>query len=175
MLAEGFEEIEALAFVDILRRAKIDVVTVSISDNPVVCGAHKISVVSDMCISELSTDNLDGVVLPGGIPGTFNLINSELIVNILNYAYESNKYIGAICAAPLVLGRLGFLKGKNATCYPGFENELTEAKYTGEKVVTDGMIITSKGAGTAQNFAHAFVSVLKGKDVADEIISAMQY
>ena len=174
-LANGFEEIEALGFVDILRRAEIDVQTVSIYNTNEVRGSHNISVLADICIDAIDIKTIDAVVLPGGMPGTLNLQDSDSVNSILDYAVSSKKYVGAICAAPMVLGQLGYLKGRRATCYPGFEDKLIDATVTNEKVVSDDIFITSKGAGTMQDFAHCFVTLLKNKSTADKIISAMQY
>lgn len=174
-LANGFEEIEALAFTDILRRAEIKVSTVSINDNNVVTGSHDISVVADETINNVNKKHIDAIILPGGMPGTLNLQACGEIISLIKYAADNNKYIGAICAAPMILGQLGLLEGKKATCYPGFEKYLTGAITTGERVVKDGIFITSKGAGTVQDFAHCFVTILKDEEVADKVISSMQY
>lgn len=174
-LAEGFEEIEALAFVDILRRADIDVKTVSIYDDNYVNGAHNISVNADLTINELNYNDISGVVLPGGIPGTPNLLNSEKVKNAIKYSIDNRLYVGAICAAPMILGKLGYLEGKCATSYPDFQKELTGATVLQTNVVKDGNIITSRGAGTAHDFAFEFVKAIKSPDLADKIRSAMQY
>ena len=174
-LAEGFEEIEALAFVDILRRADIDVKTVSIYDDNYVNGAHNISVNADLTINELNYNDISGVVLPGGIPGTPNLLNSDKVKNVIKYSIDNNLYVGAICAAPMILGKLGYLDGKCATSYPDFQKELTGATVLQTNVVKDGNIITSRGAGTAHDFAFEFVKAIKSPDLADKIRSAMQY
>ena len=174
-LANGFEEIEALGFVDILRRAEIEVNTVSIYKTKEVCGSHGIKVISDITSDLINKSELDAVVLPGGMPGTLNLQADSNVTEILEYAFKNNKYIGAICAAPMILGQLGYLKGKKATSYPGFEDKLIGADATGERVVKDGIFITSKGAGTVQDFAHCFISVLKDKETASNVIASMQY
>jgi len=175
LLANGFEEIEALAFTDILRRAEIDVRTVSITSDKQVSGSHGITVLSDITISQVNISDLTAVVLPGGMPGTLNLKGSTQVTELLEYAHSNNKYIGAICAAPMVIGEMGILKHKKATCYPGFEKHLIGADVVNEKVVIDGKVITSKGAGTVADFAHGFVTELKDKKTADNIISSMQY
>ena len=174
-LAEGFEEIEALAFVDILRRADIDVKTVSIYDEINVIGAHNITVKADLTVNNINFGDLTGIVLPGGIPGTPNLLNSEKVKNAIKYSMENNLYVGAICAAPMILGKLGYLDGKCATSYPDYQKELTGATVLQTNVVKDGNIITSRGAGTAHDFAFEFVKAIKGSDLADKIRSAMQY
>lgn len=174
-LANGFEEIEALGFTDILRRADIEVSTVSINDDAIVTGSHGISVVADTTINDISMELIDAVVLPGGMPGTLNLQKSDRVNEIIDYVIENQKIVGAICAAPMVLGEKGLLMNKNATCYPGFEEKLIGACATGEKVVKDDIFVTSKGAGTVQDFAHCFIKIFKGEEIADKIISSMQY
>ncbi|NLK69807.1 MAG: DJ-1/PfpI family protein [Clostridiaceae bacterium] len=174
MLADGFEEIEALSVVDVLRRANIDVCTVSISDSKTVTGAHKISVVSDILISDADLNNADMVVLPGGMPGTTNLDNNDILQEGLSFRVKNTKWIAAICAAPMILGKKGYLKGLEAVCFPGFEKDLIGATIKNENVVISENFITSKGPGTALDFALAIVSVLKDKDIAKEIKSSMQ-
>lgn len=174
-LANGFEEIEALAFVDILRRADIDVKTASIYSDYNVTGAHKIQVKSDLNINELDLNTITGVVLPGGIPGTPNLLDSNDVKKAIEYAINNNLYVGAICAAPMILGKLGYLNGKCATSYPDFQKELDGATVLQTNVVKDGNIITSRGAGTAHDFAFEFVKAIKNGDLANSIKSAMQY
>ena len=174
-LAEGFEEIEALAVVDILRRAQIRIDTVSISENYEVKGSHNIKVISDLNISEFNADNYDGFILPGGLPGTTNLENCDIVKDTLIWANNKGKYICAICAAPSVLGKLELLNGKNATCYPGYEDSLIGAKHSTQKVVFDKNAITSKGAGTAHDFAFEIVKLFRGNNVAEDIKNAMQY
>ncbi len=175
LLANGFEEIEALGFVDILRRADIDVFTVSVNEDKSATGSHNITVTADIKVNDIVKESMSAVVLPGGMPGTLNLQSDKRVIELIKYAVDNEKYVGAICAAPMVLGELGLLQGRKATCYPGFENKLSGAEATGEKVVIDGQFITSRGAGTMQNFAHCFVSVLKNTEIADKIISDMQY
>lgn len=175
MLAEGFEEIEALAFVDILRRADIAVSTVSINSSKVVKGSHGIEVIADNVIADIDRKQLEAIVLPGGMPGTLNLKASAEVISLIEWASDNDKTIGAICAAPMVLGELNLLNGKRATCFPGFEKYLTGAMVTGDKVSIDGKIITAKGAGAASDFAHAFICKFKDRKTADEIIATMQY
>ena len=175
MLAEGFEEIEALAFVDILRRAGIETQTVSIANGNPVTGAHNIRVMADIMLCELDRDTMDGIVLPGGMPGAMHLKDSREVADLLQYANAQDKLIGAICAAPMVLGALGLLAGKKATCYPGYESELHGATACEARVVEDGMIITSMGPGTTADFASAFVRRICGAPAADTILASMQY
>lgn len=174
MLADGFEEIEALAFTDILRRANIDVELISADNTHTVRGAHNINVVADKLLKDI-TETADGIVLPGGLPGTYNLRDNTTIQQMLLEYNQKGKLVAAICAAPSVLGGLNILNGKNATCYPSFEDKLTGATVAEDKVVTDGNIITSRGAGTAHEFAFKFVEILVNKDKADELRGSMLY
>lgn len=174
-LANGFEEIEALAPVDLLRRAGVQVLTVAIEKGGAkgreVTGAHGISVLADIAEQDfvLPTDT-QMIVLPGGMPGATNLDESPLVDGVLYTAHERGAYLCAICAAPLVLGHRGYLEGVRATCYPGFEGELDGAQYVSEiSVVRDGKIITAPGMGTAQQFGLALVEALCGKETAENI------
>ena len=175
MLATGFEEIEALAFTDILRRAGIDVKTVSVYDEKVVTGSHGISVVADMVASEADENQMTAVVLPGGLPGTYNLRDSDAVKNFIKFASANNKLMGAICAAPYVYDTLGYLDDVKATVNPGFKSEMKFATLVDERVVVDGNFITSQGPGTAHEFSAAFITALKSQKEADELISEMLY
>ncbi len=168
-LAEGFEEIEALCPLDLLRRAGVDVKTVAVGNNKTVAGAHNISVVADMCEGEYSDENPDMVILPGGMPGTLNLDSSDTVHRALDFALREESYIAAICAAPSILGKRGILKGKEAICYPGFEDKLTGANISKNRVVVDGRIITAAGMGVALEFGLVLVALLCGKDKADAL------
>ncbi len=159
-LAEGFEEIEALTVVDILRRDNILTETVSITQNKEVTGSHMISVKADRTIDEIQLKDAAMLVLPGGMPGTLNLKACEKLTNMLHEFNDTNRHIAAICAAPTIFGELGFLNGKMATCYPGMENKLTGAKLSTEEVVTDGNITTSRGMGTAIPFALELLKIM---------------
>lgn len=171
-LADGFEEIEALATVDILRRANVEVVTVGVgSKTPV--GAHGIPVCADITEKELDLTAIDGVVLPGGMPGTTNLEASAVVQSAISYAAERGLLLAAICAAPSILGHGGYLHGKHATCYPGFETDLRGA-ILGKDVVVDGNIITASGAGVAVDFALALVRYLVSAEMADAIRGGIQ-
>ncbi|MBR2471937.1 MAG: DJ-1/PfpI family protein [Clostridia bacterium] len=172
-LAEGFEEIEALATVDILRRAGMDVGTVSVTGEREVTGAHAITVTAD--ITEINLDDVDAVILPGGMPGTLNLKASDKVQDAIKYSFDNNKLMCAICAAPLVFGGAGFLKGKKAACYPGFEPELIGADVVYEPVVRDGNIITSRGAGTAHLFAFEILKYFGKEKEAAELYKGMIY
>lgn len=172
-LAEGFEEIEALETVDILRRAGIDAITVSISNDKKVKGAHNIFVEADTILSETALDGAAALVLPGGMPGASNLNASVTLKEALLQQYREGRIVAAICAAPLVLGGLGLLKGRNATCYPGFEDYLIGAKVTGEDSVTDGNVITGKGPGLVFKFGLSIVTAIRGTAVAEEVAAGM--
>lgn len=162
-LAEGFEEVEALTVVDVLRRAGINVETVGVMGS-VVSSAHGVRVMADKKLLEVNADEYDGIVLPGGSPGYLNLGKSSKIIEILNRFDSAGKLIAAICGAPSVLAKAGILERKKATIHPGMEKELPHPR--GEKVVVDGNVITSQAAGTAMDFALAIVEALQGRDKA---------
>ena len=175
MLAEGFEEIEALTVVDLLRRAEIDVKTVALSGEPVVKGAHGISVCADIPFAEADLAEAEMVVLPGGMPGTTNLDQDSRLGDALLQRHGQEHLIAAICAAPMVLGHLGILKGRRATIYRGMEAELEGAAHVDEPVVSDGHITTSQGPGTAMEFALQLIRILKGAAVSDEVRDGILY
>lgn len=156
-LAEGFEEMEALFPVDILRRGGVDVQTVGVTGKTVT-GSHGISVTADITLAEATTEHLVGVVLPGGLPGTTNLEASLEVQAFLDYANENGLLIAAICAAPSVLGKKKLLEGKCAVCYPGFEEHLSGATVLDQSVVRDGNVITARGAGAAADFGFALLT-----------------
>lgn len=168
-LAEGFEEIEAISIIDVLRRAGFSVRIVSVTGNQQVKGAHEIVVQADKLFEELDYNLIDMLILPGGMPGTRNLQAHQGLRDRIKEFHKNNKPLGAICAAPLVLGDLGILKGKKATCYPGFEEELKGAQVTGNAVEKDGNIITGKGAGVAIDFAIEITAMLKTRSFAEEL------
>lgn len=173
-LANGFEETEAIAPIDILRRAELEVVTVGIGEE-IITGSHGISVIPDITeVDFVPDEKLDMIVLPGGMPGTLGLEKSRTVGDAIDYCIKNDKYIGAICAAPSILGRKGLLEGKKATCFPGFEDFLLGAEYTGEAVVQDGMIITAKGAGVAVEFGLKLAEVMKSPASAAKIKAALQ-
>lgn len=172
-LAEGFEETEALAALDVMRRAKLDVKTVGVTGE-LVTSSHKVCVKADITPNEVSYDDIEGAVLPGGMPGTLNLEKSDCVIDCVKYCYDNGKIVAAICAAPSILGHLGMLKGRKATCFPGFEAELDGAEYTAAPVETDGNVITGKGAGCAVLFGHAIVSKTLSKEAADKVTGDMQ-
>ncbi len=173
-LADGFEELEAIAPIDMLLRSGVDVKTVGIGADTVK-GSHGISVVCDLNEKDVVlSDELEGIILPGGMPGTLNLEESETVQKAIDFAAEKNLLICAICAAPSVLGHKGILKGKKATAFPGFENDLEGAVETDSFVVRDGQIITARGAGVALEFGLEIVAALKDKDTADNLSKTIQ-
>ena len=173
-LAPGFEETEAIAPIDLLRRAKIDVLTVGVGAKQIT-GSHGIPFVCDLTDDAIVLDDtLSGVILPGGMPGTINLENSDSVQRALDYCFENGKLLCAICAAPSVLGHKGFLTGKTAIAFPGFEADLKGAVLSETPVAVDGNIITAKGAGCALDFGFTIVSPVQSKEDADHIASSMQ-
>ena len=174
-LATGAEEIEALATVDILRRAGLSVEIVSITNNRMVTGAHGIRVEADSLLKDVEFFDAEMLILPGGMPGATNLAAcDDLIERIRDHVYLGRP-VAAICAAPLVLGRMGLLEGKRATCYPGFEGELKGATCTGALVEQDGLFITGKGPAAAFEFGYTIVERLKDKATADALREGMLY
>lgn len=168
-LANGFEEIEALATVDILRRAEIPVQTVSITNNVVVTGAHNIPVTADTTFDKTNFSDVEVLVLPGGMPGAKHLNEHEGVKSLIKEFNDKGNLIAAICAAPMVLGGLGLLDDKKATCYPGFESELIGAKSTNESVVSDNNITTGRGPGLAFDFALSLVEQIAGIATRKEV------
>ncbi len=174
-LADGFEETEALTTVDILRRAALDVQTVAVKKaGNLVTSSHNITVSADVNQNDITEENLEGVILPGGMPGTLNLENSAVVVEYTAYCADNNLIIGAICAAPSVLGKMNLLNGRKATCFPGFEKFLKNAKYTPEFTVCDGNIVTAKGMGATIPFALKLTELFKGKAVAESVQASLQ-
>lgn len=172
-LANGFEETEAITPIDMLRRAEKKVVTVGIGDN-IVVSSHGIPVVTDTIIQEAPlTDDLEMIVLPGGMPGTLNLEKSEYVQQAIDFCMEKNIPIGAICAAPSILGHKGILKGRKAVCYQGFEAQLDGAEVGTDAVAVDGNIITARGAGVAMQFALALVEKAVSKAESDRQFRAV--
>lgn len=172
-LAFGFEETEAITIIDVLRRAEFDVTTVSITGFHKVTGAHRIGIEADRLFEEADFEDADMIILPGGMPGTSNLQAHQALNEQLISFYEKGKHIGAICAAPMILGSLGFLKGRRAVCYPGFESKLLEATVLSDPFVVDGNIITGRGVGTALAFSLEIVRIFKGEEEALNLRSAL--
>lgn len=174
-LANGFEEIEGLTVVDLLRRANIDIIMVSITGSEFVTSSHQITIKADVLFEQIYFQDADMLVLPGGMPGTKNLSEHEGLDQLLKSFHMKGKKLSAICAAPSVLGSKGLLQGKNVTCFPGFEDSLIGAQVKNTAVVADGNIITSKGMGTSIDFALAIVKSLESEEVAAKIANAIQY
>lgn len=172
--AEGYEEIEALTVVDMCRRAGIETQMVSVTKELTVKGSHNIPVVMDKTIEETAFEQLDMIVLPGGMPGTKNLEQVSVLMEQVKAFFENGKYVAAICAAPSVFGHLGILQGKKACCYPGFEEELIGANVSMASCEKDGNVITARGMGCAIDFSVAIINALcgdgKGECVAEQII-----
>lgn len=173
ILADGFEETEAIAPIDIMKRAGYDVKTVYIKDKEVK-GAHGITVTADMPICEAEKEKTELLMLPGG-PGHENLLNDSNVISLMKYAAENDKYIASICAAPSIPGRYGLLSGKKAVCFPGYEKYLSGAEISSDKAVIDGKMITAKGAGAAMEFGFLIVEALSGKKASDELKRVMQF
>lgn len=174
-LAEGFEEIEGLTVVDILRRAGVETVMISITGQKEVHGSHKIGVLADCLYEEVEFSELDGIVLPGGMPGTTNLGNHSGVNEAVKSFAENGKLVAAICAAPSVLGQAGILEGKKAACYPGFEDKLTGAEVVYEEVAEAGNVITSRGMGTAILFGLRLTAYLVSEQKAKELAEGIIY
>ena len=174
-LADGFEEVEALTTVDVLRRAGIDVKTVSVTGSKSVKGTHDVIVEADLLYEEADYIECEMIVLPGGMPGASNLeAHKGLSEHIKDFA-DGGKKLAAICAAPMVFGTCGILNGKKATIYPGMEKRLKGAEATGDNVTVDCNIITGKGPALAMEFALKLVEILKGRDIADDVAAGLLY
>ena len=174
-LTAGSEEVECLACVDVLRRAGIETKLVALGSDRIVTGSHDISIVCDACIDEVDLAAADVLFIPGGLPGTTNMAADKKLCNALVKQAESGKRVAAICAAPSVFGGLGLLKGKTATCFPGFEDKLEGASYTYTGVVTDGNVTTARGLGYALDLGIEIVKLLIDEDKAMQIKASIQY
>lgn len=174
-LADGFEEIEGLTVVDLLRRAEVEVCMVSITGKKVITGSHQIEIGADALFEETDFQDADILVLPGGMPGTRYLGAHKGVTELLKKADAAGTGLAAICAAPSVLGDLGLLKGRKALCYPGFEERLTGALAGSGTVVTDGHITTSRGMGTAIDFGLELVRRLCGEEKAESLSKSIIY
>lgn len=172
-LAEGHEEVEALTVVDLLRRAGIEIATVSISDTRTVTSSHKVTYEADLLFTEVEGTMADLVVLPGGIPGTPNLLAFEPLMDMVRAHHEAGKYVAAICAAPSILAELGILEGKKATSYPGFGTKIEH--YVEEPVVVDGNVVTGRGLGAAIDFGLALIGLLASEEKSKEISASIMY
>lgn len=173
LMVDGFEEIEAIEPIDIMRRAGLNVVTVGVKSSSVK-GAHNITIKTDITIEDVNEEDMELLMLPGG-PGHEELYNDKNVHKLIDYANKNDLYIAAICASPSILGKKGLLNGKSATCFPGFEPYLKGAKVLADKVVVDGKIITAKGAGAAAEFGFEIVKILKNEQIADDLKGKMQY
>lgn len=169
MMADGCEEIEALTVVDLLRRAGITIDMLGIKKQPMITGSHGIVIGVDAYLGDVNLDGYDGIVLPGGMPGTTHLKEDVAVCEAVKTFFAAGKLVSAICAAPTVLGFCGILEGKHATCYPGCEEGLTGALLSEDRVVCDGNIITSRGMGTAIPFGLALISYLLDEQVANQL------
>jgi len=173
-LADGFELVEAMCPIDVLRRAGADVLSVSLNTDKRVTSAQRVAVLADTTIDALTDELPDMVFLPGGMPGASNLRACPAVCDMTKGVFDKGGFVAAICAAPYVLGELGLLQGKNATCYPGFEDRLFGATLSDTKVVRDGNVITAAGMGAALPFAAELAAALFGRDKADTILAAIQ-
>lgn len=174
-LANGFEEVEAITPVDYLRRCEeIEVLLVGVGGK-MLESSHNVTVMADISVFDVDVESADMLILPGGMPGTINLEASTQLADFIKRGMERGIYIGAICAAPSILGHMGYLKGKKATCAEGFQDELIGAEYTGEPVEVDGNIITSRGAGAANRFAFALIEALLSKERANAVKGAVRW
>lgn len=174
-LGTGYEEVEMLTVVDMLRRAEISIDMVSITDKREVTSSHNVTITADKLLSEADFDEADMLILPGGIPGTPNLRACEPLCKHLQEFAGNGKWVAAVCAAPSILGELGILEGRKATCFPSFADKLVTGSYIKQPVVTDGKIITSRGMGTCIDFAGAIIEALKDKETADSIKEKIIY
>ncbi len=175
LLSSGFEEIEAIAVIDVLRRADFDVVVASVGvTGATVTGSHRIEVTADIAMAALPAEPVDAVVLPGGMPGAENLAASRAVLDLVRQTWMEGGLVAAICAAPIVLEAAGLLRGRRVTSHPSVQARLTSAQYTGARVEMDERIVTSKGAGTALEFALALVTQLGFPDKAGQLRTSMQ-
>lgn len=175
LFAEGYEEVEALTVVDLLRRAGIGCDIVSVGNTDEATGSHGITLRTDKKFSETDFSKYDGIILPGGMPGTKNLAASESVLELLRSFHSAGKLTAAICAAPTVLAKAGLLYDRKAVCYPGIEAQLAGANAGYEPVAVDGTVITSRGVGTAIAFALAIVQYFEGPEQAEALASEIVY
>lgn len=174
-LAPGYEEVEMLTVVDLLRRSKIDIDMVSVTDCLEVTSSHNVTIKADVLIKNADFDSAQMIVLPGGIPGTPNLLACKPLTDKIKEFAAEGKWLSAICAAPTVYDELGLYKGSKATCYPDFADKLKDAVYVKQPVVVDGIFTTSRGAGTTIEFAAAIIERFKDKQTADDILKKIIY
>ncbi len=168
LLADSFEEIEAVTIIDVLRRAGLEISSVGV-EREIVIGSRDIKLKADLVFKDINTDHFDMIILPGGQPGTENLYKNNRVIKLLQEYNSNGKLIGAICAAPSVLGKAGILAGRKATCYPSYEGKLEGALFSEKNVVVDKNIITSKGPGTVFDFSLEIVKILKDNELAKKV------
>lgn len=169
LLDNGFEEVEALTVVDVLRRGEVKCITCSTNHNEEVIGSHNICVKADNLLENINVDNYDALIIPGGMPGATNLRDNYSVIELIKKFNKEEKIVAAICAGPIVLGKAGVLDGKTVTSYPGFENELGKSKYIEEIVVKDGNVITSRGPATALYFALKILESLEDNSKVENL------
>lgn len=173
-LAPGFEEAEAIVPLDLLRRAGIEILTAGVGGRNIK-GSHGITISCDLMAEELIWDKPDMIILPGGMPGTKNLAKSPKVIEYIRLCAEEDRYIAAICAAPSIIGKMGLLSGKRATCFPGYEDALAGASISKSSVCTDGKIITARAAGAAFEFAESIIFALKGETASKSVLDSVYY
>ena len=172
-LGTGFEEVEAIATIDVLRRAEVELTTVSVMAERTVAGAHGVRIEADKMFDEVDFTNAQMLILPGGMPGTLNLGEHAGLINILRDQNKKGRWIAAICAAPSILGKMHILRNQQAVCYPGFEDQLEEAFVSKDRVMVSGNIVTSRGPGCTIEFALQLATILRGEDVANAVAEGM--
>lgn len=175
-LADGCEMVEALTPVDLLRRAGVEVETVSVKEDKKIASSHNVTIMADKTLDEISGE-YDALILPGGMPGTINLEACEKVIALVKEQFDAGRLVAAICAAPSILGDMGILEGRHAACYPSFEDRLKGAIVTMNEVEVDGTVITSRGMGTAIPFALAIIGelfgIVKAQEIAEQVIYRM--
>ena len=174
-IADGTEEVECLTTVDILRRANIETQLVSITESKTTVSSHNVTVIADYTFEDASYDDSDMLFIPGGMPGTTHMSEHEGLAKLIGDFVSQGKRVAAVCAGPSVIGRLGLLKGKKATCFPGWEDKLIDATCTGEGVVTDGIFTTGRGLGFSIDLALELVRILEGEELAEDIKGRIQH
>jgi 4-methyl-5(b-hydroxyethyl)-thiazole monophosphate biosynthesis len=174
-LAEGFEETEAITIIDLLRRAQIEAVTFSLTTEKLVKGSHGIYIQTDFTVEAIQKENFSGIVLPGGMPGSNHLRDSDVIMYLLDYFNSEKLLVAAICAAPIALGKAGILKGVSACCYPGCENQLTDAIISDNPICVDGNIITAKGMAFAIPFSLEIIKYIINEETANKIADGILF
>lgn len=174
-LAPGYEEVEMLTVVDLLRRCNISIDMVSVTDSLDVTSTHDVTIKADILIKDADFDSAKMIILPGGIPGTPNLLSCTTLTDKIKEFASQKKWLSAVCAAPTIYDKLGLYQGCKATCYPSFAEELTDAVYVKQPVVVDDIFITSRGAGTTIEFAAAIIERFTGKEAANDVLEKIIY